>query len=844
MSILSFLEQFRVNSGKFTHVGWYPTKGKFNIPNDKIDEFWDIYSKDISKGETCGLVEHHEKIGPVLIDIDIKYELDDGYNRKYKFDDIKKIVRLYNEQLRDHFDIINENDLTTYVFEKPSPTKTNGNMKDGFHIMYPNIVSEPDVQYEIREFVVEYLNKNDIFHHWNAKNKVEDIIDKCVIESNGWILYGSSKIMQKPYVLTHILDNKLNELYTFPEITTMPKMFSIRNKQCETKLSNKSLDMRKNRIIKNTVNKENAMIYKSPIDSSDVNLAKKLVSILTTERANDYSSWLDVGFCLFNIDQNLLSYWIEFSKKSSKYRDGECENLWKTFKHKGLSIGSLHRWAMIDNREEYMKIVHDGTRELLMESLSGTNFDVANVLYTMFKFNYVCASSKHNTWFEYRGHRWYEIEGGMSLKQKISPILSQKYRQLQHWYATKMLDNTDETKKKQLEEKMEAAKKLVKHVKETTFKNKIMSECQELFYDPNFYNKLDSRPHLIGFENGVYDLDICEFRDGCPEDYISFSTNCDYVEYDQFSSKVKEVENFISEVLTDNEKREYVLNLLASWLNGKCFDQKFHFWTGTGANGKSTFVELFEDSFGDYASSASHSILTRPKGNSSNANPEIAKLKGVRFVHMQEPEQDDTIHAGHMKEMSGGDKIQARQLYKAPFEFKPQFKMVMACNELPSFGGTTDGGTWRRVRVCSFESKFVDNPIQPNEFKKDSQLTDKMETWHEAMMSLLIKYYKTLKANNYKIYEPECVLQVTREYQKNSDILFDYFEENITYNTEDKKSRVTITHLYTHFCEWYKASYGSKGLKTRKDVKQYMIKKYGDMKSNGWIGLKFRDDEE
>ena len=91
--------------------------------------------------------------------------------------------------------------------------------------------------------------------------------------------------------------------------------------------------------------------------------------------------------------------------------------LWKTFKHKGLSIASLHRWAKIDNKDEYEKIIDIGSRDALIDSLSGTNFDVAKVLYKMYRYHYVCTGIKYSIWYEFKGHRWIEIENGMSFKQ-------------------------------------------------------------------------------------------------------------------------------------------------------------------------------------------------------------------------------------------------------------------------------------------------------------------------------------------------------------------------------------------------------------------------------------------
>lgn len=839
MSILSFLSDYRSKTGPYTHIGWAPTLGSFSVPKEKMDDFYECYTKAILDGEISGLCETHGKLGPVVIDIDIKYELDEGYTRRYTEEDIKTIVKLYNEQIRTFFE--SGQDLTAYVFEKPSPTKANGNMKDGLHIMYPNIVSESDIQFAIRNTIVDYVNEHNLFSSWKCKNKIDDVFDKAVIESAGWVMYGGQKMQQNPYVLTKIVDDKLNVITEgLPFLKECPRMFSIRNKEIETSLSDKGHQVRKNRVSKVEVVQTN-MMYRSPVDVDDIELAKKLVAILDKQRADDYTSWLEVGMCLFNIDINLLDQWITFSKQSSKYKDGECEKNWSTFKHKGLSIGSLHRWAKIDNKELYSKTVDDGTREVLMESLSGTNYDVARVLHRMYKYQYVCASAKAHMWFEFKGHRWVEIENGMSLKQKISTVLATKYRSLTYYYSKKLIEVADEATKKSLEEKMEKARKLSNNVKDTSFKTKIMSECVELFYDPKFYQKLDSQTHLIGFENGVYDLENSEFRDGRPEDYVSFSTFCDYVPFESTNYKVMEAMKFIREVLTDQEVREYVLTLMSSFLDGQNYDQKFHFWKGTGANGKSTLVELFEDSFGDYACSVPHTILTQKRSGSSAANPEIAKLRGKRFVHMQEPEGNDKINVGYLKELSGGDKIQARELYKAPVEFKPQFHLILACNDLPQVT-STDGGTWRRVRVVEFASKFVDEPLNDNEFKKDYNLGSKLSTWHEAFISILIdRYNKVFKQSGHLIKEPKCITICTKEYQRISDSMLDYIEENIEI-TNDKKDRLGILNLYTHFKEWYQSSYGEKA-PPKRELKTYLEKKFGTMKSNGFTGLRYVEHE-
>ena len=78
---------------------------------------------------------------------------------------------------------------------------------------------------------------------------------------------------------------------------------------------------------------------------------------------------------------------------------------------------------------------------------------------------------------------------------------------------------------------------------------------------------------------------------------------------------------------------------------------------------------------------------------------------------MQEPSENMTITAGVMKELTGGDPLTGRALYCDSITFIPQFTLVVCTNHL-FYIKSTDDGTWRRIRVCDFQSKFLSNPYE------------------------------------------------------------------------------------------------------------------------------------
>ena len=826
------------NDQPSTNTGLPPARGKWSVSKEDYARFLDVYTEQVRAGCDLHMTELHEAQGPLVIDLDFRFDIDIGLERKYKEEDIASVVELYHDQIKHYFDTT---EVIAYVFEKPGPVRQDGYIKDGIHIMYPHIVSKPEVQYEIRENVILTCKSKDTLGHLNLKKELTDVFDEAVIKRSGWMMYGSHKHNQEPYKLTKIFNTNCEETL-LPETTTreLVELFSIRNHESITTL--KVEPSRRRSQISGHSNPpiRTGLVEHSDMHQGNIDAAKKLVSIIGKDRAESRDSWIDVGIVLFNIDnQTLLDTWEQFSKRSNKYKNGECAKQWRSFEnHRGqkLTIASLHHWAKIDNPSGYLEIRRNDIHDILHRSLDCTHYDVATLMYAKYRYEFVCTSIQHNTWYQFKGHRWNEAQKACELRTRLSQDIAAEYLRLSAFFKKRSIEAPEDV---DLVNKNKQCEKLLKQVKDRKFKENVVKECGDLFSNTQFERKLDANVNLIGFTNGVYDLENLVFRDGRPEDFVSYSTNMDYEHFDPDDETTQEMLLFIEQVLPDKHVRKYVLLLIASFLTGKTGEQKFHVWTGTGSNGKSKLLDLIEAGFGDYATKLPVTVLTQKRAASSSATPEIAKCKGKRFVSFQEPEKEDKIHVGHMKELTGGDTIMARPMYKEPVEFKPMFKMILACNDLPSIPAN-DGGTWRRVRVVHFESKFVDNPDpnNPLEQKKDINIADKLSRWKVPFMSLLVEFYAKYKSDGIK--EPDVVMHYTRKYQQRSDAFLDFIEDNIE-TVDDVKSAIMINEMYTRFKMWFQEAYNSNP-PSRTDFRDYMDKKFGTPhKRFGWRNLRFVD---
>lgn len=301
------------------------------------------------------------------------------------------------------------------------------------------------------------------------------------------------------------------------------------------------------------------------------------------------------------------------------------------------------------------------------------------------------------TWMIWDGCRWTEDQTGQ-VKRLADELLQQLVRDAE------TLPNREE---------------LLKHVRRTRSskaKEAMLHEAQHLPGIPILPNELDRYKDALNVRNGILDLKTGQLR---PHDRkLCFSMLAD-AEYLPDAACPRWLA-FLDDVTGgDKALQRYIQRMVGYFLTGSTREQCIFFLYGSGSNGKSTFVNTISSLFGDYTKNAqAETIMRNDRGGGSGARSDLARLKGVRLTTTSEPSGGCVLDEALVKTMTGDDVITARRLYREEFEFRPEFKILMATNYKPIIKHS-DYGIWRRIRLLPFTVQ-----IPPE--KKDPQLGDKL----------------------------------------------------------------------------------------------------------------------
>jgi P4 family phage/plasmid primase-like protien len=567
-----------------------------------------------------------------------------------------------------------------------------------------------------------------------------------------------------------------------------------------------------------------------------------------------------VAFALKHTDERLFLSWVQLRSKASDFDYNFIPDLhsqWKKFHRSNQRGSSLTRksimyWVKKDNFEEYEKI-KGSTIEHFLDTYfdTGTEYDAAMVLKHMYKDTYVCVSyDKRGDWYQFVNHRWIS-DKGLSLRSKISKELYNLVSSKEDQLGKEMFEyqhEEDTTRKNLIQKRLKTIGEQKIKLKRTTDKDHIMREAAEIFYDDEFIRNVDTNKYLLCFNNGVVDFTSKTFREGYPEDYITKSTKINYIPYDEsseeFMKTASDINEFMKKLFPIPDMKRYMYDHLSSCLIGANKNQTFNVYHGSGSNGKSILADLMSATLGEYKGTVPITLVTDVRGKIGGTSDEVLKLKGIRYAVMQEPSKNVKLNEGIMKELTGGDPIQARGLYSASEIFEPQFSLVVCTNNLFEIE-SNDDGTWRRIRKCDFLGKFVDEgetyyDDSPYIYPKDKSLKDKLPNFAPTFASILVK--RAFETDGI-VLDCDMVLNASNNYRRGQDFIAAYVSEKIV-KTDNIKDKIGKRGIVDDFKKWFEESQGSKKTPKGQELHEYMNKKFGPSKSTGWHGVKFVEPEE
>lgn len=861
--------------------------GSYSISDDDMEEFYKYYYNNVVKKEKVDyLTERQLENGVLCIDFDFRYDISIT-ERQHSLENIEEYLDILLNILKT---LLNIGDLEfeIYIFEKDNVNMCvkDNVTKDGIHIII-GLNIDTDLKNVLREkFLNDIVNISKL--PLLANCGWHKVYDEGICKGHtNWQLYGSCKPGNEAYKLKYILlmtlDMDSNEFECIqkdvPKNKDMSfnlfKKLSVRYKEHPTPekkdLATKILMEMKGGVKKHNkklkvINKKKEIVdifSINDIHDIDILIDDLLNSLEIKENyikeAHDYAmilpetyygdgsynKWIRLALALHSTDIRLFITWVKISSKKKGFRLDDITDLYERWQHleeanKGeLTMKSIRYWAKEDaSSEDYENVKKNSIDYYVEQSInpnipSITEYDIANVLYQLYKDSYLCVNIKNNIWYEFKNHRWSEIDSGNSLRMSMSNDIHQLYFSKLQDITKKFSDDDksyDDLQQKKLKDKLKKVAEICGNLKKTQWKNNIMREARELFYDNSFLNKQDGNANLLCFNNGVYDFDRNEFRDGKYDDYITKSTNINYIPLKECDNdKQNEIVNFMNQLFPNDELREYMWEHLSSTLIGTNENQTFNIYTGSGRNGKSKLVELMSLSLGDYKGSVPITLVTQGRRAIGSSSSEVVQLQGVRYAVMQEPSKGDKINEGIMKELTGGDPIQARALFKDSITFIPQFKLVVCTNTLFDIA-SNDEGTWRRIRVCDFMSTFkekelIDNdPEEPYQYIVDKKLDKKFPVWKETFISMLVN--KVLDTKGI-VTDRDIVLSKSNEYRSSQDYLSGYINERISI-VEDDSVYITWSEVQEDFKDWFMQLYGNKVPKGQ-ELKEFLIKRFGKL---------------
>ncbi|MBB6308924.1 DNA primase family protein [Xanthobacter tagetidis] len=340
--------------------------------------------------------------------------------------------------------------------------------------------------------------------------------------------------------------------------------------------------------------------------------------------------------------------------------------------------------------------------------------------------------------------------------------------------------------------------------------NKSRAEAMVALAEPHLTRPVedfDADPLMVAVENGVLifareidpdcpDPDVTRwrgtvtFRPHRREDLI---TKVMPVRYDP-AAHCPRWDDFLGLTQPKEPVRRFLQVFHGLGLTGRTV-QALAFHHGGGANGKSTFLSAIRDLMGSYARELpAESITGQGQRRGDQATPDLALLPGARLVQVSELPRGEPLKEALVKQLIGGDVIQARHLNKGFFRFIPVFKAVMSGNDLPQISGV-DHGIWRRIRLVPWEVT-----IPEGRRREMADVLADFAAERSGILNWLIAGTLAYLAEG--LIAPDEVTAATQAYREEMDPIGGFVADCVERTEPGQNASVTAREMYEAYVSW------------------------------------------
>lgn len=565
------------------------------------------------------------------------------------------------------------------------------------------------------------------------------------------------------------------------------------------------------------------------------------LNLVSDKRADIYYDWVDIGAAIshlstffkysdikqaididFDYTRDGLELWKEFTARGTKFTAQDCEDKWCEISDDlaVVTANTIEFFAMKDSPVMYSKIMAKPREDAIKAAINNpTHLNVANVFKLMYPYQYACTGTgKKDRWYYFQGVHW-ESRG----TEKITQAFLGAFRDI---FLNRQRDTMKSRDKahvigdqKQVmicEDELKKINTLLNKTGDNAYINKLIKIMASMYFTENFSKFQDSLLHVTAFRNCVIDIRSgrAEPREGKPEDYCTKFSSCNYKKLHHQHPDVLAIKKYMREVFRNKDRRNFMYRFIASMFVAANSDKVVPIWQGIGDNSKSVLIRLLNLAFGSYVDKISTSVLTEKRTASDAATPALIRAKGKRLIVAQEPDKNDPIRSGTMKEFSGGDTMAGRELYQDGGDCEtitPTFILGLMTNHALHMLNA-DQAVWNRVILVAFTSRWVkpencppdyELQVKQGKFPIDTNFDRNFPQMARGLIWLAGEYFADYAKNGLQI--PECVMADSHKQRCDNNTFIAFASDNIEIvEVDEDKYTVHTSDMYELYRTWFK----------------------------------------